>query len=74
MNTYILMETVDLGGHPVKGFLVEQKAKEALLAANAAYKAQKIKNLMAHCNYTLEQAERFVANQTQFYLETVEVE
>jgi hypothetical protein len=68
------METVDLGGNPVKAYTNKAAALAACEAANTAYKSQKIADLMAHCSYTLEQAEAYVATEPQFYVQSVEVE
>lgn len=74
MNTlYLVMETVDLGGHPVIGFFDKQKAEADVEARNVAYKAQKRRDLMNHCNYTEQQADEFVSYCHQFYLEEVEI-
>ena len=55
------METVDLGGHPVKAFKYKGDANQACTLANTTYNSQKIADLMANCGYTVEQAEQFVS-------------
>lgn len=69
---HILMETVDLGGYPVKAFKYEGDATQACTLANTTYNSQKIADLMAHCGYTLEQAWDFVSASQQFYIDSVE--
>jgi len=69
---HILMETVDLGGHPVKAFKYKGDANQACTLANTTYNSQKIADLMANCGYTVEQAEQFVSQGQQFYIVSVE--
>lgn len=72
-HVHIVMEKVDLGGHPHVAFFDETKAVEECVFLNREAVRRKIDDLKAGCNYTQEQAEAWVSSYSPFYVETVEV-
>lgn len=74
MQVFLICSNVDLGYHVEDVHADSLVAKEHCDILNSAYKAQKIKDLMSGCNYTLKQAEEYVQmSQAQYFVEEHEV-
>ena len=70
---YILMEIVDLGGHPHLAYTDKAKAEAELEARNLAHRVKLISDLVTHCKYTEEAASALAAGQNHYYIEEVEL-
>jgi hypothetical protein len=68
---YLMMELVDLGGHPLVAFTDKQLAQDTIDAANDGYRITFAADLVQHCSYTQEKAEETAAGQSPYYLEEV---
>jgi hypothetical protein len=75
-TVWVICATVDLGlgYHMVKGYDSYDKAKVEFDRICDEAVAQKVEQLMKHCNYTKEQADNWCASVTFYELESVGVE
>jgi hypothetical protein len=73
-TVWVICETVDLGYHMVKGYDSYDKAKTEFDRMYAEAVAQKVEQLMRHCNYTKEQSEKWCESHSFYELESVEIE
>ena len=71
---WVICETVDLGYHMVKGYESYDMANAEFQRMESEANAEKVKQLMKHCNYTKEQATDWCASLTFYELNSVEIE
>lgn len=73
-NIYIIMQLVDLGGHPQVAFTDLTLANADVIERNKQYRAGKIATLLTHGHYTQEMAEKWVDDtDDKYYIETIEL-
>ena len=71
---YLVMESVDLGGNPVKAFELKSDAELFKFQENSDWRTYKIKQLLELPNYNQTQAETWCNhNGVPFYIEEVEM-
>ncbi len=72
-SIFLIMETVDLGGHPIIAYENKEKANEVCQKMQESFNNQKILDLLK-IGYTVETATDYLKHYVgQYYVEEVEV-
>lgn len=72
MILYLIMQKIDLGGHPIIAFTNEELAIQKINELNESYNENQIQRLITDCNYTKKQAEQWIKNHGgEYYIEEV---
>jgi hypothetical protein len=73
-TVWVICETIDLGYRMVKGYESYDKANAECQRMDDEAKAEKVKDLMKHCDYTKEQADSWCVGVCFYDLDSVEIE
>ena len=65
---FVVMEMVDLGGHPVEAYFDKDMAEKSVDVLNVQAREWKKKALMRDCSYTEEQANKWIFNYWRYDL------
>jgi hypothetical protein len=60
-DIFIVLEMVDLGGHPVAAFIDKERAEAFTDASNENACQRKKRSLMKYCSYSEDQADAWVS-------------